>query len=87
MRGHFLIVIGLIGLVASAGPSSVPQGAASKNMFKDCADCPEMVIVPAGSFTMGSPEDEPKRVGEHEDQVRSEHRQAVCGGEVCRNAR
>ena len=23
--------------------------------FKDCPDCPEMVVVPAGSFTMGSP--------------------------------
>jgi formylglycine-generating enzyme required for sulfatase activity len=27
--------------------------------FKDCADCPEMVVVPAGSFTMGSPDSEP----------------------------
>jgi len=26
--------------------------------FKDCADCPEMVVIPAGSFEMGSPEDE-----------------------------
>lgn len=24
-------------------------------VFKDCADCPEMVAVPAGSFVMGSP--------------------------------
>jgi formylglycine-generating enzyme required for sulfatase activity len=23
--------------------------------FRDCPDCPEMVVVPAGSFTMGSP--------------------------------
>jgi formylglycine-generating enzyme required for sulfatase activity len=30
--------------------------------FKDCPDCPEMVVVPAGSFTMGSPESEPERV-------------------------
>jgi formylglycine-generating enzyme required for sulfatase activity len=22
--------------------------------FKDCPDCPEMVVIPAGSFTMGS---------------------------------
>ena len=26
--------------------------------FKDCSDCPEMVVVPAGSFTMGPPSDE-----------------------------
>ena len=26
--------------------------------FKECTNCPEMVVVPAGSFTMGSPEDE-----------------------------
>lgn len=29
--------------------------------FKDCDDCPEMVVVPPGSFMMGSPESEKKR--------------------------
>ena len=37
--------------------------------FKDCPDCPEMVVVPAGTFTMGSPPNEPLREGEREDQV------------------
>jgi formylglycine-generating enzyme required for sulfatase activity len=37
--------------------------------FKDCVDCPEMVIVPAGTFTMGSPPNEPERAGERENQV------------------
>ena len=37
--------------------------------FKDCPDCPEMVVVPAGSFMMGSPENEPERSSD-EDQVR-----------------
>jgi uncharacterized protein (TIGR02246 family) len=29
--------------------------------FRDCAGCPEMVVIPAGSFTMGSPVNEPGR--------------------------
>jgi formylglycine-generating enzyme required for sulfatase activity len=31
-----------------------------KDSFKDCPDCPEMVVVPAGSFMMGSPDNEEK---------------------------
>src|SRR5215472_9862567 len=33
----------------------VPDGVTG---FKDCADCPEMVVIPAGEFTMGSPPSE-----------------------------
>lgn len=29
-----------------------------KDSFRECDGCPEMVVVPAGSFTMGSPESE-----------------------------
>ena len=32
--------------------------------FRDCAECPEMVAVPAGSFTMGSPSGEPGRTND-----------------------
>jgi formylglycine-generating enzyme required for sulfatase activity len=35
--------------VAAAKPGTV---------FRDCPDCPEMVVIPAGSFNMGSPESE-----------------------------
>ena len=40
------------------------QAAASKpgTVFRDCATCPEMVVIPAGSFIMGSPESEVGRV-------------------------
>lgn len=32
------------------------------DVFQECADCPRMVVVPAGSFTMGSPFNEPGRL-------------------------
>ena len=31
--------------------------------FRDCIDCPEMVVIPAGSFTMGVPQTEVDRYG------------------------
>jgi formylglycine-generating enzyme required for sulfatase activity len=33
----------------------------TKDVFKECDKCPEMVVVPAGSFTMGSPTTESDR--------------------------
>src|SRR5690606_6137996 len=29
------------------------------SVFKECRNCPEMVVLPAGAFLMGSPADEP----------------------------
>ena len=40
-----------------------------EDSFRDCPNCPEMVVVPAGSFTMGSPAHEPERYND-ETQVR-----------------
>lgn len=35
-------------------PAVAPSGRVPGSVFRDCADCPEMVVVPAGKFTMGS---------------------------------
>ena len=35
--------------------------------FRDCPECPEMVVIPAGSYTMGSPKDEIGRAVTKED--------------------
>jgi formylglycine-generating enzyme required for sulfatase activity len=43
-------------------------GAGKSQWFKDCDTCPEMVVVPAGRFTMGSPASEPDRYSD-EDQL------------------
>jgi len=47
----------------SAGPLSATEECALKpqDVFRECDKCPEMVVVPAGSFTMGSPESEKDR--------------------------
>ena len=38
-----------------AGEGGFPVGIGQS--FRDCADCPEMVVIPPGSFVMGSEED------------------------------
>ena len=53
-------------IVASAAPGDglYPTGfpstwaGAPGSVFRDCADCSEMVVLPAGSFTMGSSAEE-----------------------------
>ena len=48
-----------------AGPSVAQQDPlAAGTAFRDCATCPEMVVVPGGSFRMGSDRVEPMRGGE-----------------------
>lgn len=42
---------------SAAGAQSLPAGA----VFRDCRDCPEMVVIPAGRFLMGAPEGEKGR--------------------------
>src|SRR5262245_30023468 len=50
-----------------ASPSATPLAAVGESAlkpngsFKDCDTCPDMLVVPAGSFMMGSPDEEPGR--------------------------
>ena len=46
-----------------SGPMQSPKGPHFRvgKRFRDDPDCPEMIVVPAGAFLMGSPEDEEGR--------------------------
>ncbi|MFZ1108815.1 MAG: caspase family protein [Rhodomicrobium sp.] len=57
---------GLLVSVALGPKPCIKPG--SGESFKDCPECPEMVIAPAGSFTMGSPKDEPEHQSDEEPQ-------------------
>ena len=57
---------GLTGLFALAAigslmPTRATEAQQVSEVFRDCDVCPEMVVVPAGSFMMGSPETEEGR--------------------------
>ncbi|MFZ4807387.1 MAG: formylglycine-generating enzyme family protein, partial [Hyphomicrobiaceae bacterium] len=54
--------------VAGGARQCIKPGSGKTTWFKDCPTCPEMVVVPTGTFTMGSPATEPDRV-DREDQV------------------
>jgi len=54
--------------VAGGARQCIKPGSGKTTWFKDCPTCPEMVVVPAGTFTMGSPANEPDR-SDNEDQV------------------
>ena len=71
----------LDGVVISKPQINQLQTANPGSVFKDCEDCPEMVVMPAGSFLMGSPPDpeqdpfsnaKPVKVGE--DSEKPQHR-------------
>jgi formylglycine-generating enzyme required for sulfatase activity len=59
---HFGIATALVVMAASAAPAADDK--TPGRVFKDCATCPEMVVVPPGRFTMGSNVINPMRGGE-----------------------
>ena len=47
--------------VSTAPTAASPTTRRPGETFRDCAECPEMVVIPAGTFRMGSPASEDER--------------------------
>jgi formylglycine-generating enzyme required for sulfatase activity len=54
-----IVLIGLVALAAAAGVAA--QTLSHGMAFRECPECPEMVVIGAGRFTMGVPPDEEER--------------------------
>jgi formylglycine-generating enzyme required for sulfatase activity len=57
----FAIALACLPVALHAQADTNPYRAGSA--FSDCAECPEMVVIPPGSFTMGSTPEEHKALG------------------------
>ena len=54
-RAVFLLAVGWVSSAAVPGVGQARMEAGT--VFRDCEGCPEMVVVPAGAYMMGSPEE------------------------------
>ncbi|MEM1299328.1 MAG: SUMF1/EgtB/PvdO family nonheme iron enzyme [Pseudomonadota bacterium] len=63
MVGSTLVLAGIViaAYVWSAGQLEDFSDHADLSIIKECAECPELVVIPSGTFVMGSPEQEPNR--------------------------
>ena len=66
-RASLRLAIALLwgGLLPAAAALATDGNLATGTIFRDCPDCPEMVVLPAGSFVMGSP---PQQKGRSDDE-------------------
>ena len=55
---HMFKPLALMAALLAGAPAFASDAHATGKTFKDCKDCPQMVVLPAGSFTMGVPDDE-----------------------------
>ena len=75
LRPTTAVAILLVGLTsfesARSQSSAVPSEMKAGDTFSECRNCPEMIVLPAGGFLMGSPEDEPlRRENEQQHRIR-----------------
>ena len=54
--GWLVTWVSVLCILGFATPSGQAEAQRVGEVFRDCEVCPEMVVVPAGSFMMGSPE-------------------------------
>jgi formylglycine-generating enzyme required for sulfatase activity len=61
--GPFTVILlaPLVAVLALGGCATVAGPPAPGTVFRDCQDCPDLIVVPAGRFPMGSPPTEPGR--------------------------
>ena len=55
MTIRFLVSLIILDSLIQLGAAAADE----KDRFRDCADCPEMIMIPAGSFLMGSSDSDP----------------------------
>lgn len=55
------LLVGSVCLVIWPTQALEKEAPLMSETFRDCPECPEMVVVPAGSFMMGSPSSEKDR--------------------------
>ena len=54
LRNLFVFFAGVAAWAPAASSQTTPARLDPGEIFRDCANCPEMVVVPSGEFTMGS---------------------------------
>src|SRR4051794_31074495 len=75
---HFSFITTLIA-ITSLAQTKYTSSLRSGQSFRDCKDCPEMVVIPAGTFMMGAKENEPGSYPEEKPQREVSVKQFACG--------
>jgi formylglycine-generating enzyme required for sulfatase activity len=60
-RSQLAVGVSPLKIVVNVLPAERERALKPAEAFKECDVCPEMVVIPAGSFLMGSPDNEPER--------------------------
>jgi formylglycine-generating enzyme required for sulfatase activity len=53
-----VVALMLVSCAGAEGARQVRGDLTSARTFKDCPSCPQVIVIPAGSFTMGSSQNE-----------------------------